>query len=202
MNQFKQSLPLVLAYIFGVLALVGLLFVPALAKTLTGWVGFLAAVALLIGILNLLSVHFRRLLQGNIYSIVLVISLLTIVGLGVTDYIEVTDDAVSTAFGNVQAPLEAALASMLAFFLLFSGVRVLQRRRSWWGLLFIGSVIVFLLGRTPLPGKIGELFTDFSDILTGVFVTAGMRGILIGVAIGAIAVSVRVLMGIDKPYNK
>jgi hypothetical protein len=202
MNQFKHSLPLVLAYIFGLLAIVGLLFVPALAKTLTGWVGFLAAVALLIGILNLLSVHFRRLLQGNIYSIVLVISLLAILGLGVTDYIEVTDGAVSTAFRNVQAPLEAALASMLAFFLLFSGVRVLQRRRSWWGLLFIGSVIVFLLGRTPLPGKIGELFIDFSDVLTDVFVTAGMRGILIGVAIGAIAVSVRVLMGIDKPYNK
>jgi hypothetical protein len=202
MNQFKHSLPLVLAYIFGLLAIVGLLFVPALAKTLTGWVGFLAAVALLIGILNLLSVHFRRLLQGNIYSIVLVISLLAIFGLGVTDYIEVTDDAVSTAFRNVQAPLEAALASMLAFFLLFAGVRVLQRRRSWWGLLFIGSVIVFLLGRTPLPGKIGELFIDFSDVLTDVFVTAGMRGILIGVAIGAIAVSVRVLMGIDKPYNK
>lgn len=202
MNQFKQSLPLVLAYIFGVLALVGLLFVPALAKTLTGWVGFLAAVALLIGILNLLSVHFRRLLQGNIYSIVLVISLLVMFGLGVTDYIEVTDDAVSTAFIHVQAPLEAALASMLAFFLLFSGVRVLQRRRSWWGLLFIGSVIVFLLGRTPLPGKIGELLTDFSDALSDIFVTAGMRGILIGVAIGAIAVSIRVLMGIDKPYNK
>ena len=202
MNQFKQSLPLVLAYIFGLLALVGLLFVPALAKTLTGWVGFLAAVALLIGILNLLSVHFRRLLQGNIYSIVLVISLLVMFGLGVTDYIEVTDDAVSTAFINVQAPLEAALASMLAFFLLFSGVRVLQRRRSWWGLLFIGSVIVFLLGRTPLPGKIGELITDFSTVLSDIFVTAGMRGILIGVAIGAIAVSIRVLMGIDKPYNK
>ena len=202
MNQFKQSLPLVLAYIFGVLALAGLLFVPALAKTLTGWVGFLAAVALLIGILNLLSVHFRRLLQGNIYSIVLVISLLVMFGLGVTDYIEVTDDAVSTAFIHVQAPLEAALASMLAFFLLFSGVRVLQRRRSWWGLLFIGSVIVFLLGRTPLPGKIGELITDFSTVLSDIFVTAGMRGILIGVAIGAIAVSIRVLMGIDKPYNK
>ncbi len=202
MNQFKQSLPLAMAYIFGVLALVGLLFVPALAKTLTGWVGFLAAVALLIGILNLLSVHFRRLLQGNIYSIVLVISLLVMFGLGVADYIEVTDDAVSTAFINVQAPLEAALASMLAFFLLFSGVRVLQSRRSWWGLLFIGSVIVFLLGRTPLPGKIGELFTDFSTVLSDIFITAGMRGILIGVAIGAIAVSIRVLMGIDKPYNK
>jgi hypothetical protein len=202
MNQLKQSLPLVLAYIFGVLALVGLLFIPGLAKTLTGWVGFLAAVAILIGILNLLSVHFRRLLQGNIYSIVLVISLLAMIGLGVTDYIEVTDDAVSIAFEYVQAPLEAALASMLAFFLLFAGVRVLRRRRSWWGLLFIGSVIIFLLGRTPLPGKIGEVVANFSDVLTGVFVTAGMRGILIGVAIGAIAVSIRVLMGIDRPYDK
>ncbi|MFN2190393.1 MAG: hypothetical protein ACK2T3_16645 [Candidatus Promineifilaceae bacterium] len=202
MDQIKQSVPRILAYIFGALALLGLLFLPGLAKILTSWVGFLAAIALLIGILNLTSVHFRRLFKGNLYSLVLLICLLGMVGLGISDYFEVTDNSVSTAFSFVQAPLEAAFASMLAFFLLFSGVRVLQKRRSWWGVLFVVSVIIFLVGRTPLPGKIGRLFTDFSELVSNLFVTSGMRGILIGVAIGAVAVTIRVLMGMERPYDK
>ncbi|HET6445245.1 MAG TPA: hypothetical protein VFI27_11765 [candidate division Zixibacteria bacterium] len=202
MNQIRQSLPLALAYVFGALALIGLLFVPALAKTITGWVGFLAVIALLIGILNLFSVHSRRLVRGNIYSGVLVVSLVAMIGLGITDFIELTDGGVSAAFKYVQAPLEAAFASMLAFFLLFAGVRVIQRRRSWWAIIFITSLVIFLLGRTSLPGFLGEILGTVSDIMTLVFVSSGMRGILIGIALGAIAVSIRVLMGTDRPYNK
>ena len=202
MTPIRKTLPLVLTYIFGIAAIIGLLFVPVLAKLLTGWVGFLAAVALLIGILNLLSVHSRRLITGNFYSIVLVVSFLAVITLGITDALEVTDNGVSTVFHYVQAPLEAALASMLAFFLLFAGARIIQRRRNWWGLLFIGFVVIFLLGRTPLPGSIGEIFIDISELISTIFVSAGMRGILIGVALGAIAVSIRVLTGMDRPYDK
>jgi hypothetical protein len=202
MNQFKRSLPLILVYVFGVLALTGLLFVPAIAKTLTGWAGFLAAIALLVGIINLLTVHSRRLVHGNVYSGILVLSLVAVVVLGVTDYLGLSSGGVTAVFKYVQAPLEAAIASMLAFFLLFSGVRIIQRRRTWWAIVFIVAVILFLLGRTPLPGVVGDVFVGLGDFLTTVFVSAGMRGILIGISLGAIAVSIRVLMGIDRPYNR
>jgi hypothetical protein len=202
MDQIKNSLPLILAYVFGVMALIGLLFVPVIAKTLTGWAGFLAAIALLIGIINLLTVHSRRLVRGNVYSGVLVLSLSAVVLLGATDYLGLTTGGVSAVFKHVQAPLEAAVASMLAFFLLFSGVRIVQRRPNRWAILFIVAVIIFLLGRTPLPGLIGDAFVGLSDFLTVVFVSAGMRGILIGIALGAIAVSIRVLMGTDRPYDR
>jgi hypothetical protein len=202
MNQIKSSLPLILASVFGVLALIGLLFIPAVAKTLTGWAGFLAAIALLIGIINLLTVHSRRLAKGNVYSGILVLSLIAVIALGATDYLGLTGGGVSTVFKHVQAPLEAAVASMLAFFLLFAGVRIIQRRRNWWAIIFIVAVIIFLLGRTPLPGFVGDIFVRLSDFLTIVFVSAGMRGILIGISLGAIAVSIRVLMGTDRLYDR
>jgi hypothetical protein len=202
MRHIKSSLPLILASTFGVLALIGLLFVPSLAKILTGWASFLAAIALLIGLINLLSVHSRRLAEGNLYSAILVLSFLVMVVLGATDYMELTDGGVSAGFKYVQAPLEAAVASMLAFFLLFSGVRILQRKGSKWAILFITAVIIFLLGRTPLPGIVGEILVRTSDFLSDVFVNAGMRGLLIGIALGAIAVSIRVLMGTDRPYDR
>lgn len=202
MSQIRNFVPLTLAILFGVLALIGLLLLPPIARLLTSWVSFLSAIALLIGILNLLNVHTRRILKGNAYSSALVVSLLAMILLGVTDWVGVTEGGVSTLFEYVQVPLEAAVASMLAFFLLFSGARVLQRRKSWWALLFIVSVILFLLGKTPLPGFLSNLFIGVSDFLTMVFVSSGIRGILIGIALGAMIVTLRVLMGTDRPYDR
>jgi hypothetical protein len=202
MSRIRNFLPLTLAILFGVLALIGLLLLPPIARLLTNWVSFLSAIALLIGILNLLNVHTHRILKGNAYSIALVLSLLAMILLGVTDWVGVTEAGVSTLFDYVQAPLEAAVASMLAFFLLFSGARVLQRQKSWWALVFIVSVILFLLGKTPLPGFLSDLFIGVSDFLTMVFVSSGIRGILIGIALGAMIVTLRVLMGTDRPYDR
>lgn len=202
MAALKNSIPLVLAYLFGAMALLGLLFVPFIAQTLTGWVSFLAAVALLLGILNLSTVHLRRLAKGNTYSGALTLSLIAVIILGITDSSGLTEEGVSTVFRNIQAPLEAAMASLLVFFLLFSGIRIVDRRRSWWAVLFIVAVILFLLGKTPMPAILGDIFADLSEFLTVVFVSAGMRGVLIGIALGAIAVALRVLMGTDRPYEK
>jgi hypothetical protein len=94
------------------------------------------------------------------------------------------------------------MASLLAFFLLFAGIRLLQRQRNWWAVLFLATVILIILGRTPLPGFLGDLFGGISDFIGAVFVNAGMRGILIGVALGVITISIRVLMGWERPYEK
>jgi hypothetical protein len=40
------------------------------------------------------------------------------------------------------------------------------------------------------------------QVIDSLFVTAGMRGLLIGVAIGTIMLSLRVLVGLERPYNK
>lgn len=202
MSQLNRSIPLLFAYTFGALALLGLLFVPVIAQILTSWVGFLAAVALLIGIVNLVSVHSRRIRKGNAFSAVLVVSVLLVWVLGLTDFVEITSGGVSSVFQYVQAPLEAAMASMLVFFLLFSCIRMLQRERNIWTYLFIFSVILFLLGRTPLPGLPGDIFVALNDFVSAVFVSAGMRGILIGISLGVIAVALRVLMGTNRPYEK
>ena len=131
MQTIKRGLPLAIAIAFGLLTLAGLLLpVPALTDLILGWVGFLAAVALLLGVLNLLAVHVQRTTtEKNPYSAVLVLSILTVFGLAVTDALSITDNGVAKAFDWVQVPLETALASLMAFFLLFLGFHMLKRRR-------------------------------------------------------------------------
>jgi hypothetical protein len=203
----KRILPIAIAIAVGLLTLVGLLLASPLSALLLQWGSFLAAVALLLGVLNLLAVHTNRLLRGNVYSAVLVLSLVSVLVLAVTDGRNLTPALVPLIFEMVQFPLEAALASLLAFFLLFAGFQLLRRQRTAGAFLFLLTVIVMLLSGALattrlLPDNLGALFSQIRSAITAVIVTAGVRGILIGVALGTVTLSLRLLVGAERPYTK
>ena len=114
---------------------------------------------------------------------------------------------VDTAFQWVQLPLEAALASLLAFFLLFAGFSLLKRRPTIGSLLFVLAAVTVLLSSSlqqmaVLPDSIGRLFGQLERVLQDVIVLAGMRGLLIGIALGTLTFGIRILAGMERPYNK
>jgi hypothetical protein len=201
MNLLKRGIPMTVAVVTGLATLVGLLLIPELGNLLLEWAAFLAAVALLLGILNLLSIHLRRSAKGNIYSLVLVVAMLAIFGLALTDALGVTEGGVNEAFMLVQVPLEAALASLLAFFLLFAGIRLWQRQRSGWSVLFLITVLLLLISQSPLPAAVEGLVEPVRTFIYAVVVTAGVRGFLLGVALATIILSLRLLAGLERPYS-
>jgi hypothetical protein len=205
----KKGIPIFIAILFGGLTLLGLLFnLPALNNLMLGWAGFIAGFALLLGILNLLYVHSSRTIKKkNIYSAILVLSMLAVFILAVTDNIDLTDNGVQTTFNWVLAPLEAALASLLAFFLLFAGFQMLKRQRTIWSILFILTAILILVSNalvvsTLLPQNINQIIRQVQHVIQNIIVLAGMRGLLLGIALGAILLSIRILLGLERPYNK
>jgi hypothetical protein len=198
MTIIRQTIPRVLAVLFGLFTLLILGLAPSQAGLFTGWASFLAAVALVLGILNLLSVHLRRIFRGNFYSLVLVIGLLATLVLGFTGLF----GGAATIFNYVQAPLEAALGALLAFFLFFAALRLLHRNHNLWTVLFVVTVILVLLGITSMPAFLSDIFTSINDYISLIFVSAGIRGILIGVALGTITVTLRIIFGSEQPYNK
>lgn len=210
----RRGLPLVIAVLFGILTFVSLLFtLPEVSNIILGWAAFLAGMALFLGVVNLLAVHTNRFLRnrpfggGNLYSGVLAISWVVVFGLGIADLFGWTNNGMEQAFQWVQAPLEAALASLLAFFLILSGIRMLQGRRTFWTVLFFVTAVLVILANaliiSPfLPNNINQLALQFRNIVQSLIVTAGIRGILIGVALGIITLTVRILIGVERPYNK
>jgi hypothetical protein len=202
MSILKRLLPQALLISLGLLTLLGLLFVPELAQLLTGWAGLLGAVALLVGVINLLGVHLRRFSRGNVYSAVLVLAMLTVYVLAITDALEITRGGVDTIFEHVQVPLEAALAASMAVFLLFAAFRMLQRRPGRWSFLFVGTVLLVLVGHSMLPSGVSGLISPTVSFLEDVAASAGMRGILIGIALGVITVGIRLLVGLERPFEK
>ena len=202
----KQILPFIIAIATGLLALIGFVVGSPAVNLLLDSAAFLAALALLLGVVNLFWVHSHRLVtRRSIYSLVLLVSMVGVLFLGFTDGRQAI--GLAEAFNWVQRPLEAALASLLAFFLIGAILRLVQQRNDRWSRLFVATVI-FILSVTVLasvrfvPASVSALAFRIREFIDGLIVTAGMRGLLIGVALGTIMLSLRVLVGLERPYNQ
>ncbi len=195
----------VVAIAAGLLVLLGY-FVPVenlvqFRLLLVQWATVLAAVAILIGVLNLFGVHWQKIRtrqKNAVYSILLVFALFFTFVLGV---VGTNNPVLSFVLDTIIVPTEAALMALLAVTLVYASARLLRRRMDVMSFIFLIFAILTLLLVTPLPfGKIPG--ADFvRGLIVNFFALAGARGILIGVALGALTTGLRVLFGIDRPYG-
>ena len=194
-----------IAIVAGVVVLVGY-FTPWLSGTralFLQWAVILAAFALLIGVVNLLSVHLNKMgksKKGGIYSLALWVAFFITVGVVALDG---PDGSKSVfLFNNIQIPVEASLLTLLVVTLAVASIRLLRRKAGLFTYIFIGTAFLVLLGTAPLYG-IGEVsfLYQVRTWIVGVLSVAGARGVLLGVALGTVATGIRVLMGVDRPYG-
>ena len=169
---------------------------------LVQWAIILAAFAVLVGALNLLGVHWHKVRtrqKGTAYSILLIVSLFASAILG--SALGTNNPMLEFFLEAIIIPGEAALMALLAVTLIYAAARLLRRRVDLMTFIFLGVVLVALLAATPLPfGKIpGASFIEW--LLRDNFAAGGSRGILIGVALGALTTGLRVLFGVDRPYG-
>jgi hypothetical protein len=163
----------------------------------------LAAVALVVGVANLASAHWRRIKTGMVnseYSLVLLIALAITFSLAVI--LGPTDAWVSLIFNNILVPIEISLMAVLAVILVYASARVLHRRMNAYILIFLFTVIFILVITAPIPGLDLPFLAQVRAFISGVLAAAGARGLLLGVALGSIATGLRVLMGVDRPYGE
>jgi hypothetical protein len=112
-------------------------------------------------------------------------------------------------------PLTATIFALLAFYIASAAFRAF-RAKNLEAILLLGTAFIVLLGRTFA----GVVLTDWIDPaswegfrhLTGlrlenltvyimaVFNTAGNRAIMIGIALGIVATSLKILIGVDRSY--
>lgn len=172
-------------------------------------VGVVAAVAVLIGVLNLLLVHLGRLprlRQGGFYSLVVILSAAAVVTVHLLDRSDfwsgdLEGEKVSPRlFGVIQITLESAFAGMIFFFLVYAAYRLMRDRVTWASLIFLSAVLIVLVGWLPLEGWSGA--QDVRDWLMEIPVSAGARGLLIGIGLGTVTVGIRVLLGRERVYRE
>ena len=110
---------------------------------------------------------------------------------------ETADRAV---FDYVLSPLGASLAALVAFTLALAAFRLLRVRRGAASVLFLLIVVIVLLGSAPFTGL--TWLADVRDWIINVPGMAGMRGLLLGVALGTVITALRILVSSERPHSE
>jgi len=209
---FTSTAPAVITGIAGLIVLLSYIFptevLVQLRVVLVNIAVIVAGMALLLGFFRLLNFHLRRVQQRKSgYSLVaLIVAIAVFVILAAEQILKLTGNqaaaslpVTSLIFNSVIAPIQSSLGALLAIFLGAAAVRMAQRRRSWGTLWFLLSAIVVLLTQIPVSPDSALLpIRQFFDALA----TGGLRGLLLGVALGTMAVAFRVLLAIDRPQSE
>ena len=202
----RRILPLAIAVATGTVVLVDL-FVEApylnpAGAILVEWVVILAAFALVLGLLNVVAHHLRRVRrqeEGWPYSSLLLLAVAVVLFAGLTSARGPRDPIVQFIFQNVQVPLQTSFFALLAFYTAFAAYRTF-RIRNFTSFLMVGAGVIVLVGQIPAVADLWASAPDLRSWVLEVPSTAGARGILLGVALGAIATAFRILLGMDRPY--
>ncbi|MBL9140480.1 MAG: hypothetical protein JNK53_01320 [Phycisphaerae bacterium] len=201
-----------------------------LGETAVDWFNILAAIAFVLGGASLTKMNLARMsarTPGWGYSAVTLLAFAITLGVGLLKVgVPPSDlspnvlmsgekDFEGSAFWwiyeYVMSPITSTLFALLAFYVASAAFRAF-RAKNTEAFLLLGTAFIVLLGRVyagvVLTSWISETnpwvswlrFENLSGLIMSVFNTAGTRAMIIGIAIGVSATSLKIMLGLDRSY--
>ena len=214
----RTTIPIVVAFLSGLILALAPFFrennwFGGLKQELTEWLIIVGGFTLLLGVVSITRVNWTavtRRKQGWGYKI---LTLLAVFAMAVPS---VLSPSWSPLFGrsegsiydwlflNLQSPMMATMFATLAFYIASAAYRAFRARSAEATILLITATLV-MLWRVPmgewllerLPGDIPYILNTY---IMGGANMAVQRGIIIGAALGAASMSLRIILGIERTY--
>jgi hypothetical protein len=164
------------------------------------WMQVIYLSSLLVGVIALGLQHLKKVSaqsSGWAYSLVTILGLLVMPAASIWGTGE--SSAFFWLFNNMQVPMQSTVFSLLAFFVASAAFRGF-RARSLPAFLLLVSATIVMLGRVPIGTKLYFDFPTWAQTLLDVPGVAARRGILIGIGLGSVATSLRVILGIERGF--
>jgi len=202
----KKIFPILIAIVTGLTILAGYFFQARLAPIpgmLINWGITLVGLAGLLGMGYLVRLHVIRIARGQkggFNSVILIASFFFTIIAGIM--LTPQDPLYRNWVLNIQIPIETSLLAIVAVTLLYGSLRMI-RTRGWtlMSISFLASALVSLvLNLRYLQPEVGTQGTEWIEFIRQLPL-AGLRGILIGMALGGLIVGLRVLLAMDRPYE-
>lgn len=106
---------------------------------------------------------------------------------------------IQTLYTNIIIPLGGTMFALLAFFMSSAAYRAF-RVHNLTAVLLLISAFVVMLGMVPLGEFLGTHLSVIGQWILTVPNTAAKRGIMIGVALGVIATSLKIIIGVERKW--
>lgn len=210
----RRQVPLIFCFVFGIVMILTQ-FIPhsssqSLYQEVIGWALIITPFALILSSLTLIQTHLtriRRRVEHWQYSIFVFVGILGMVVIGIP--FGPQNPVFEWLFNNIQVPMDATMFSLLAFFIASAAYRAFRARTFEASLLLITALLV-MLGNVPVGDTIWNSLLSWLPwdngtshmkqwILDNPNLSA-RRGIILGVSLGAISQSIRILLGIERSY--
>ena len=198
----KKELPLVVAFLTSFIVVVAYFFnIPSVITTsnnLVGWGVLVSAFALGLAAVNLVRVHLTKIRKqgkGWQFSILLLVAMFTVIFAGLTQ--GTNSQLYKYVFVTPRSALGASIYSLIGFYVASASYRAFVAKNVDATILLISAVIV-LVGKTPYATVVWSGFPRFVDWIMNVPNMAAQRGIIIGIAVGAVALSLRIMVGLER----
>ena len=101
---------------------------------------------------------------------------------------------------NGQIPLGNTVFAMLAFYITSAAYRAFRARTFDAAILLTAGIIVLLANAPPTDIYIWSKFSVIKDWILAVPSGAAQRALLLGLGLGAVSQSLRILLGIDRSW--
>lgn len=169
------------------------------------WMLLIINMAVFVGVISIGQVHGKKIMrkaENWEYSVVLMVAMIIMaltglplesIGLGLDNPVY------NFLFIHVMTPLGSTMYSILAFFITSAAYRAFRARNIEAGLILVSGTIVVMSNAPLFTASLPFLIT-WKNWIFDVPNTATMRGVMMGAALGAIALAVRTLMGIERGY--
>ena len=201
----SKHLPVSVAFLAGFVMVVaffsGNTFISWLSQQQLKWITIVAGFALLLGVVSITRVslgHVRQRKANWPYKIVL-LAFLAVSSVFAIFQGTQQGTVYDWLFQNMNAPMMSTMFSMLAFYIASAAYRAFRARTLEATILLITATIV-MLGRVPLGRAIFSYLPQVTDWIMNYPNLSVQRGIIIGAALGAASMSLRIILGIERTY--
>ncbi len=183
-----------------------------LADTFSDWYSIISAFAIWLGALNLMKISIEKVSKKQkdwFFAITTIVSFLLIVIVGFffsggRQFLDL-GTRFDWLYRYVYSPLSATMFALLAFFVASASYRAFRARNAQATVLLLAAFIV-MVGRTPFGDwitgfmPVGWQMSNLTNVIMNYLNVAGQRAIMIGISLGIVSTSLRIILGIERSY--
>ena len=203
---WKRQFPLFIAFVMGVVFIFQY-YIPhpyseGMLTEVSEWLRIITGFAIILGIASLSHLHYKKIQRkepGWGYSYVVYLSMIITVVVGLWSGGKEEGSGLGWIYNYTLVPLQGTMFSILAFFVASAAYRAFRAKtREATVLLIAGTIVMF--GRVPLGEYLVSNIGGLAEWILIVPNTAARRAILIGISLGVIATSLKIIFGIERGY--